>query len=91
MLTRCWCMEACPGTFVTIVTRCCVVLLATIAALVVVPTANALAACANPVACDNAQSGTPSDDWYVQTDSPRIAGYPTSMSVNKGQTISFKI
>ena len=75
----------------TIVTRCCVVLLATIAALVVVPTANALAACANPVACDNAQSGTPSDDWYVQTDSPRIAGYPTSMSVNKGQTISFKI
>jgi N,N-dimethylformamidase beta subunit-like protein/uncharacterized protein DUF4082/fibronectin type III domain protein/Big-like domain-containing protein len=52
----------------------------------------ALAACANPVACENALPGDPLSDWEVQgAGDPTIQGFATSMSVNVGQTESFKI
>ena len=46
----------------------------------------------NPVACENALPGDPPSDWQVQgAGDPTIQGYATSMSVNVGQTESFKI
>ncbi|MBO0883917.1 MAG: hypothetical protein J2P17_27010, partial [Mycobacterium sp.] len=58
------------------------------------------AAAANPcgppvvsvIACENTQQGDPPSDWQVsgQGDTT-IQGFATSMSVNVGQTISFKI
>src|ERR1700680_5048904 len=55
-------------------------------------TAPALAACANPVACENALPGDPPSDWQTTgAGDPTIQGFATSMSVNGGQTISFKI
>jgi hypothetical protein len=54
--------------------------------------ARALAACANPVACENALPGDPQSDWKVTgAGDPSIQGFATSMSVNVGQTESFKI
>jgi hypothetical protein len=52
----------------------------------------AAAACANPVACENALPGDPAGDWQIQgAGDPTIQGFATSMSVNVGQTESFKI
>jgi hypothetical protein len=52
----------------------------------------ALAACGNPVACENALPGDPPSDWQVNgIGDTSIQGYATSMSVNVGQTESFKI
>jgi hypothetical protein len=46
----------------------------------------------NPVVCENALPGDPPSDWQVNgTGDPSIQGYATSMSVNVGQTESFKI
>jgi Domain of unknown function (DUF4082)/Fibronectin type III domain/Mo-co oxidoreductase dimerisation domain len=47
----------------------------------------------NPVACENSLPGDPPSDWGGpgQVDDPSIVGFATSMSVNVGQTISFKI
>ena len=54
--------------------------------------ARAAAACANPVACENQQPGDPPSDWEVSgAGDSTIQGYATSMSVNVGQTESFKI
>jgi Domain of unknown function (DUF4082)/Fibronectin type III domain/Mo-co oxidoreductase dimerisation domain len=54
--------------------------------------ARALAACSNPVACENQLPGDPKSDWEVNgVGDPSIQGYATSMSVNVGQTESFKI
>jgi hypothetical protein len=64
------------------------------AALIVLGAAPALsqAACANPVACENAQPGADPADWYVpDAGDESIQGFATQMSVNKGSTISFKI
>ena len=73
-------------------------LVALVAALVVLAAEGlatapqALAACANPVACENALPGDPQSDWAVQgIGDESIQGYATSMSVNVGQTESFKI
>ena len=50
------------------------------------------ASAANPVACENAKPGDPMSDWQVNgVGSSSIQGYATSMSVNVGQTESFKI
>jgi hypothetical protein len=50
------------------------------------------AACANPVACENAKPGSPPSAWQVSGNGDTsIQGYATSMSVNKGGTIKFKI
>ena len=52
----------------------------------------AAAGCANPVACENALPGDPMSDWEVDgSGDPTIQGFATSMSVNVGQTESFKI
>ena len=54
--------------------------------------ATAAAACANPIACENALPGDPPSDWQVQgAGDPTIQGYATSFSVNVGQTETFKI
>ena len=46
----------------------------------------------NPVACENSLPGDPPSDWQVSgAGDPSIQGYATSMSVNVGGTISFKI
>ena len=46
----------------------------------------------NQVACENTQAGSPQSSWEVEgAGDSSIQGYATSMSVNKGQTISFKI
>ena len=51
-----------------------------------------LAACANPVACENEKPGTAPSAWQVSGNGdPSIQGYATSMSVNLGGTIRFKI
>jgi Domain of unknown function (DUF4082)/Fibronectin type III domain/Bacterial Ig domain len=50
------------------------------------------ATAANPVVCENALPGDPPSDWQSNgTGDPSIQGYATSMSVNVGQTESFKI
>ncbi len=52
----------------------------------------ALAACANPVACDNVLTGDSPNDWEVNgIGDSTIQGYATQMSVNVGQTEQFKI
>lgn len=57
--------------------------------------ANASDPCAqptNPIVCENSKPGTPMSQWDVQgTGDPTIQGFATSMSVNVGQTITFKI
>ena len=54
--------------------------------------ARAVAACANPVACENQLPGDPPSDWEVQgAGDSSIQGFATSMSVNVGQTEYFKI
>ena len=49
------------------------------------------AACANAIACENQLPGASPDDWEVDTIDSTIQGFGTSMSVNKGSTISFKV
>ena len=47
---------------------------------------------ANPIVCENALPGDPPSNWQVNgVGNPEIEGYATSMSVNAGQTESFKI
>jgi hypothetical protein len=46
----------------------------------------------NPVACENSLSGEPPSDWQVAgSGNASIQGFATSMSVNLGGTMSFKI
>ncbi|HSZ05703.1 MAG TPA: N,N-dimethylformamidase beta subunit family domain-containing protein, partial [Solirubrobacteraceae bacterium] len=46
----------------------------------------------NPIVCENALPGDPPANWEVQgVGDPTIQGFATSMSVNVGQTESFKI
>ena len=62
------------------------------AGLMLVGAQAARAACANPVACENQLPGDPESDWQPTTpDDPAIEGFATSMSVDVGQTVSFKI
>jgi hypothetical protein len=54
--------------------------------------AAASASCGNPVQCENQLPGDPPSDWQVSgAGDATIQGYATSMSVNVGQTESFKI
>jgi hypothetical protein len=76
---------------VKIGTLLCSVVLACVS-LIGFSAAPAQAACANPVACENALPGDPPADWQVQgVGDSTIQGYATSMSVNVGQTVYFKI
>ncbi|WP_051324296.1 DUF4082 domain-containing protein [Candidatus Solirubrobacter pratensis] len=46
----------------------------------------------NQVACENSQTGAEPSTWQVDgAGDPNIQGFATQMSVNKGDTISFKI
>ncbi len=71
--------------------------LALLAVVVALPTpmAQAEVECAsapNPIVCENALPGDPAKNWQVEgVGDPSIQGYATSMSVNVGQTESFKI
>jgi hypothetical protein len=50
------------------------------------------AACSNPVACENQLQGADPSTWQIDgAGDPTIQGFATSMSVNKGATIGFKI
>ena len=47
---------------------------------------------ANAIEAENCQTGSPHEQWYVSGEGdPTIQGFATDMSVNVGQTISFKI
>ena len=49
-------------------------------------------AMANDIVCENSKAGNPSSEWDVyQIGDETIQGFATDMSVNRGQTISFKI
>ena len=75
----------------TTASRLTLALAATIVLLAVCPAAG-MAACANPVACENAKPGSPPSDWQVSgAGDTSIQGYATSMSINKGGTVRFKI
>lgn len=53
---------------------------------------SAFAACGNAVQCENQLPGDPPSDWQVSgAGDATIQGFATSMSVNVGQTESFKI
>jgi hypothetical protein len=47
---------------------------------------------ANRIVAENCKPGSPSTDWDVNgSGDPRIQGFATDISVNLGETISFKI
>jgi hypothetical protein len=74
-----------------VTSRLTLALVATILALAAFPAAS-MAACANPVACENEKAGSAPSSWQVTgAGDSTIQGYATSMSVNKGGTIRFKI
>ena len=67
-----------------------------LALAVTAPTAVAADPCAPPVtnaiACENTKPGNPSTEWQISgAGSSTIQGFATSMSVNPGDTVRFKI
>ena len=66
------------------------------AALALLPGTSHAAACTppvtNPVACENSLPGADPSTWQIdKAGDDSIQGYATQMSVNKGQTVQFKI
>ena len=46
----------------------------------------------NPVACENTKAGNPASEWDVSgSGSDAIQGFATDISVDQGQTVSFKV
>ena len=46
----------------------------------------------NPIVCENSKPGDPDFEWDISgAGDPSIQGYATDISVNKGQTVQFKI
>jgi hypothetical protein len=79
-------------------TRCVLTLLAVPVVLALTATTSAAegedscGSAPNPIVCENALPGDPPANWEVQgVGDPTIQGFATSMSVNVGQTESFKI
>ena len=71
--------------------RLTLALAATTVLLAAFPAAS-MAACANPVACENEKAGSAPSAWQVSgSGDSTIQGYATSMSVNVGGTIRFKV
>ena len=71
-------------------------LFAAIAILGILPAASQAAPCTPPVineiACENSRTGANTDTWDISgAGDMSIQGFATSMSVNRGSTISFKI
>ena len=72
-------------------TRLTLALAATTLLLAAFPAAG-MAACANPVACENEKAGSAPSAWQVSgSGDTTIQGYATSMSVNVGGTNRFKV
>jgi hypothetical protein len=47
---------------------------------------------ANPIACENTKPGNPASEWQISSaGDPSIQGFTTEISVNHGETVSFKI
>jgi hypothetical protein len=47
---------------------------------------------ANPVVCENSKQGEPYTEWDIDgSGDPTIQGFATDISVNKGQTVQFKV
>ena len=65
------------------------------ASVTVVPTGSAADPCApliNPIACENSKPGTPKATWDVSgAGTSAIQGFATDISVNRGQTVRFKV
>src|SRR5690242_16529841 len=60
------------------------------------PRAFAAGPCGPPVAsviaCENTQPGDPPSDWKINgAGDPSIQGFATTMSVNAGTTVTFKV
>ena len=71
-------------------------LLATALSVLGVPAATAAGPCTVPivskVACENTQPGNPASEWQVSgAGDSTIQGFATSMSVNVGEAVDFKI
>ncbi len=46
----------------------------------------------NPVACENTKAGNPASEWDISgSGSSAIQGFSTDISVDQGQTVSFKV
>src|SRR5918993_994556 len=46
----------------------------------------------NPIACENSRPGNPQSEWDVSgAGSATIQGFATEISVNRGQTVGFKV
>jgi hypothetical protein len=63
---------------------------------VVTPAARAAGPCdppvVSPIACENSLPGSPSSEWDIDGNGDdTIQGFATDMSVNKGQTVRFKV
>src|SRR3954453_5639086 len=58
-------------------------------------TASAAGPCEPPsseIVCENSKEGSPPSEWDVEGDGdPSIQGFATDISVNRGQTVHFKI
>jgi hypothetical protein len=80
---------------------CAQVGVAALAAALLIPlvgmtSAHALGPCdapvTNPIVCENSKPGVPSTYWQVQgVGDPGLQGFGTQISVNKGDTIGFKV
>ena len=83
------------GRFAAALVAVAAMALAPMQALLAGPAA-AAGPCGPPVvsviACENLQQGDPASDWQITgAGSPTIQGFATSMSVNIGDTVQFKI
>src|SRR5262245_7053600 len=46
----------------------------------------------NPIVCENANPGAPASEWDISSaGDDTIQGFATSISVNKGETVRFKV
>ncbi len=54
-------------------------------------TSDPCAAPTNPVVCENSKAGTPESVWDVSSEDASIQGFATDISVNAGQSVSFKV
>ena len=56
------------------------------------PFAPCVPAAANAIACENSKPGNPSGNWDVAgAGSANIQGFATNISVNRGETVRFKV
>jgi N,N-dimethylformamidase beta subunit-like protein/uncharacterized protein DUF4082/galactose oxidase-like protein/Big-like domain-containing protein/Kelch motif protein len=81
-----------PGRLVLI----CLIGLVALLGLVPAATAQTSGPCAppvtNPIACENTKAGNPASEWDITgAGDPTIQGFATQISVNKGETVRFKI